>query len=373
MTDKDFEDMVGRAIEKLPEANVQALDNVVIVVEDWPNQDQLAKGRVTHGTLFGLYEGIPRTARGNNYNMVVPDKITIFKGPLTRVAVNDDHLERLVSNTVWHEVAHHFGLGHDRIHQLERKAQVKQQFSDEVEYIQSTQISQSGARHGWFKRHGGVSQVPFYSLNTATGVGDRPEFVEENIRRAVTALNMDRDRLVHLQRLAHGNKVLKANAEHAGKIFDDYDAIITDTKDLPLALNTADCLSIFLHDPIKSAIGVVHAGWRGTKLEVAKSAVMAMVDKYGSDPSDIVAGFGPAIQAQNYIVDTEIADQFDQKYIKQVDGLYKLDFVAANLDQLKRLGLSKIEDSKVDTFADKEFFSFRRDRVTGRHLAVISL
>ncbi len=373
MTDREFEKLVNNAIENLPTANVSALDNVAIVVEEWPSKDQLTKGRVTHGTLFGLYEGIPKTARGNNYNMVTPDKITIFKGPLTRVAVNDDHLQRLVNNTVWHEVAHHFGLAHDRIHQLEKKAQTKQQFDGEVEYIQSDLLSDSGAKHAWFTRNGGVSPIPFYSLNVSFGVGDRPEYVEENIRRALTSLNLDRSRMVHIHRLAHGNDVYVAKASDAGKIVDDHDAIITDVVDLPLALNTADCLTILFHDKVNSVIGIAHAGWRGTLANVANATVEAMSKEFGSKPEDIVAGLGPAITKDSYEIGPEVAEQFEEKYSEERDGQIYLDIVAANSDQLKEAGIKVLDSSGINTFTDKRFYSFRRDKVTGRHLGVISL
>ena len=373
MNDKDFEELVNKAVDNLPEDNVKALDNVVIVVEDWPTPDQLHKGRVTHGTLFGLYEGIPKTARGNNYNMVTPDKITIFKGPLTRVAVNDDHLQRLVNNTVWHEVAHHFGLAHDRIHQLEKRAQTKQQFAEEVDFLQSNSLLDSGARHAWFMRQGGVSDVPYFSLNVSFGVGDRPEFAEENIRRALTSQNMDRNRLVHIHRLEHGNKVYVAKATDAGKILDDYDAIITDVADLPLGLNTADCITIFMHDPVKKAVGIAHAGWKGTLVQVAVKTVEAMIKEFGSKPADIVVGLGPSIAQDSYEFGKEDAALFDAKYSYEQDGKYYLDVPAVNLDQLKSLGVGKIDVLGIDTFTDKRFYSFRRDRVTGRHLGVISL
>jgi predicted Zn-dependent protease with MMP-like domain len=74
-----------------------------------------------HALLFGLYEGIPKTRRGNNYSLVLPDKITIFKRPLEAVARDEAHLVELVKNTVWHEVAHHFGLSDEEIHRRERK------------------------------------------------------------------------------------------------------------------------------------------------------------------------------------------------------------------------------------------------------------
>ncbi len=122
VSEQKFEKLVGKAIDALPEEHLKKLDNVAIVVEDTPNQYQRIKARLPwYGTLFGLYEGIPQYKRGNGYSFVLPDKITIFRLPLCAAASDEEDLEARVKNTVWHEVAHHYGLGHQRIHELENK------------------------------------------------------------------------------------------------------------------------------------------------------------------------------------------------------------------------------------------------------------
>ena len=123
ITDDQFEELVNQGIDAIPEEFMKQLKNVAIVTSEFPTPHQLQKGGVRHGwLLFGLYEGIPRTKRGNNYSGVLPDKITIFKQPLLAVARDEEHLTEMVKNTVWHEIAHHFGLGHGRIRELERRA-----------------------------------------------------------------------------------------------------------------------------------------------------------------------------------------------------------------------------------------------------------
>jgi len=92
------------------------------VIEDAPTDEQHQKLRLAPGhTLFGLYEGIPMTKRGGNYSLVLPDKITIFKQPIEAASASRRELEDIVGRTVWHEVAHYYGLGHDAIDALERK------------------------------------------------------------------------------------------------------------------------------------------------------------------------------------------------------------------------------------------------------------
>ena len=119
-TDEEFEKIVGRALDSLPEKYTSKLDNVAIVIADEPTPEQRTKLELRcNQTLFGLYEGIPKTQRGNNYSMVLPDKITIFKLPIARATDSEDGVYDQVRHTVWHEIAHHFGLKHDQIHKLD--------------------------------------------------------------------------------------------------------------------------------------------------------------------------------------------------------------------------------------------------------------
>lgn len=120
VSDSEFEELVSKSLDELPKKYISRLDNVAIVVEDEPTHDQLQKLHLHHGqTLFGLYEGIPLTKRGSNYSLVLPDKITIFKLPI-EASVHDHHqLKEQIKHTLWHEIAHFFGLDHDRIHKLD--------------------------------------------------------------------------------------------------------------------------------------------------------------------------------------------------------------------------------------------------------------
>lgn len=110
--------MVGDALDEIPEALAAQLENLAVVVEDWPSHEQLA--RLAPGsTLLGLYEGTPLTARGPvSYHGVAPDRITIFQGPLSRRARERDELAAQVRVTVLHEVGHHFGMDDVRLREL---------------------------------------------------------------------------------------------------------------------------------------------------------------------------------------------------------------------------------------------------------------
>lgn len=111
-----FEQLVTDALDRIPERLAKVMDNVAVVVEDWPTPQQLA-GRT--GTLLGLYEGISLTRRSPlSYAGVLPDRITIFRGPLCQVATDEVDLVKLVTTTVIHEVAHHFGISDERLGEL---------------------------------------------------------------------------------------------------------------------------------------------------------------------------------------------------------------------------------------------------------------
>lgn len=122
LSDDDFEEIVGKAIDKIPPKYGENLKNVVFTVADMPSPAQRKKLKLRcDQTLFGLYEGIPQTARMTNYSGVLPDKITIFKLPILSVSMTLEDVRWQTDRTVWHEVAHHYGLNHDKIHALERK------------------------------------------------------------------------------------------------------------------------------------------------------------------------------------------------------------------------------------------------------------
>jgi len=119
MEQERFEELVRRAVDNLPEEFLERMDNVDIMVEDYPTATQMRKARVSRGSiLLGLYEGVPRTRRSSAYGMVLPDKITIFRKSIEAKCRNDDEIIAEIKRVVLHEVAHHFGIGDDRLREL---------------------------------------------------------------------------------------------------------------------------------------------------------------------------------------------------------------------------------------------------------------
>ena len=122
VTNEEFNQMVEAAVSAIPERFASHLNNVAFLVADQPSQQQLHAGGILHGnmTLLGLYEGIPLPTRNSGYSGVLPDVITVFKAPHEMTSKDVDGLRRAVHQTVWHEVAHYFGLDHGQIDSLEK-------------------------------------------------------------------------------------------------------------------------------------------------------------------------------------------------------------------------------------------------------------
>ena len=121
LSDEEFDRLISRAMDELPQEYIKGLHNVAILYADDPDQYQIQKSGLREGNiLLGLYEGIPLTKRGGNYTFVLPDKITLFKNSILMIVRNPAELFEQIKRTLWHEIAHYYGLDHERIHALER-------------------------------------------------------------------------------------------------------------------------------------------------------------------------------------------------------------------------------------------------------------
>jgi len=131
MKREEFEQLVNEGVKAIPQKFLEKLSNVDVVIEDEPTPEQLKKNHVSPGwTLFGLYEGVPLSERGSSYGWVLPDKISIFKRPIEEAARlratrgqarSPEEIKELVKDTVWHEIAHHFGMNEGEVRARERK------------------------------------------------------------------------------------------------------------------------------------------------------------------------------------------------------------------------------------------------------------
>lgn len=252
-----------------------------------------------------------------------------------------------------------------------------------VKYYQAWHLHASGiVSHGFSTRVGGVSASPYDSFNLSLNVDDDPENVLANRRAFATALGVDAKRIV-VPNQVHSNIVRRVTEFDAGvgalnhsSAIPDTDALITNIPNLPLALSFADCVCIFFVDPVNHAIGVAHAGWRGTVEGIVIETVEAMVKEFGTDPKQLLAAVSPSIGRHCYNVGEDVAKQFyklfpeEERVLSQAStDKWHLDLKIANLILLNRAGLDdrNIAVSEECTSCNKdEFFSYRRDGLTGR-------
>jgi polyphenol oxidase len=254
-------------------------------------------------------------------------------------------------------------------------------------------LDASGVTAAVTARDGGVSGGPYATLNLSLSVGDDPASVRENRRRLAAALGTSLDDFV-FARQVHGAGVRVVTGADRGSgafslddAIESVDALVTATPGVTLAILTADCLPIVLHDPVAGVLACVHAGWRGTVAGVTAAAVKAMQD-LGCRPSDLVAGLGPAIAGDRYQVGPDVHEAVTAAFgaaaatflqpdrrsgtVPEGQDRWLLDLSAANRHALREAGVpgDRIHASTIPT-GTGAFFSDRAARPCGR-LALVA-
>ena len=239
--------------------------------------------------------------------------------------------------------------------------------------------------HAMLTRLGGASQAPFATLNLGHTVGDNLAVVEENHRRAFAALGLSRQQVVSPYQV-HGVHVRLVGQAHTSTVQPATDGLLTTTPGVALLLRFADCVPLLLFDPIHRAVGLIHAGWKGSAAGIVPAAVEAFVRHVGGRPGDLWAGIGPAIGPCCYRVGPDMAEAIVRacpegaKVIQQRDdarqnvGLY-LDLPGAVRAQLTAAGVGRVEMSNICTACHtEEWFSHRAEHGrTGRFGALVML
>jgi YfiH family protein len=239
-----------------------------------------------------------------------------------------------------------------------------------------------GAVVGVTTRHGGVSSPPYDFLNLALHVGDRPEHVAVNRKRAAKAFGVALGTMVFAQQV-HGAGTTHVDSDDAGRGVADLtdgvpatDVLVTTCSDVTLVILVADCVPLALVDPEAHVLAAVHAGWRGTAAGAVPSAVRAMAE-HGARPERIRAYLGPAVAPERYQVDRGVVDALTRAVAPTAlntgiarpdgDGHARVDLVAANRQQLQHAGLrpEHVFESGTTT-ADPSYFSDRALRPCGR-------
>lgn len=216
--------------------------------------------------------------------------------------------------------------------------------------------------------------MSFIYGNSQDSIDNRKNFLERlsiNYQDLVCAKQVHKTKVSYVKEEDKGKGALSYDTALA-----DTDALITDRKQVPLAIFTADCLSIFLYAPKREIIGLIHAGWRGTQKNITTQTIDFLTKQFKVEPQQLYIGFGPAIRKCCYEVDAHFQNLFDKGLI-QKDGRYFLDLVGLNKEELLDLGVKKenIFDCEICTFCqNKDFFSYRREgKACGRIISVIML
>ncbi|MBQ3215427.1 MAG: peptidoglycan editing factor PgeF [Oscillospiraceae bacterium] len=241
----------------------------------------------------------------------------------------------------------------------------------ELEYLISNRI---GVPHCFTTRFGGVSQGHLSSLNLGIRRGDEWENVLKNYDIIGNELGFDRRKIV-ISHQTHSDTVRVVGQADAGAglyapELPECDALVTDVAGLALAIFTADCTPILLHDPVTGAVGAVHAGWRGTAASIAGKTVATMVANYGSRPEDIRAVIGPNIGQCCFETHEDVPQAMWESFgteagahIRQSGEKFHIDLKALNLLVLQRAGVRRIDVSNHCTACQNH--RFWSHRVTG--------
>ena len=233
--------------------------------------------------------------------------------------------------------------------------------------------------HAFLTRLGGVSLPPFDSLNLSQVVGDDPAAVATNYERVCGALGIRRPQMATCYQF-HSADVFVVAASDGGRLVGHGDAMITDQPGVYLSMRFADCTPLLLHDPVRRAVGIAHAGWRGTLKNVAGAVVRAMVERLGCLPGDITAVVGPAIGPCCYQVGSEVIQAAEAARGDAADLLHRraggrayFDLWEANRRQFVEAGVSHVAVAGLCTACRTDhFFSHRAEQgQTGRFAALI--
>lgn len=248
---------------------------------------------------------------------------------------------------------------------------------------------QANLLHFVTTREGGVSEGKYGSLNLSLRVNDNPENVHRNRRLVAGSFNIDPYRLVFASQ-THEDKVAIIDSgffdipdEEQKTYLQGVDALISNLRETCLCILTADCVPIVLYDPVAKAIGIAHAGWKGTVKEIVSKTVKAMSLNYGTKPEELITSIGPCISAESFEVGEEVAVAFDKVFEEREGIILKsnkwakphVDLVKANMESLIKCGVKpeNIEVSGICTYQNPNIFFSARQSGEGRFASGIMI
>jgi YfiH family protein len=244
-------------------------------------------------------------------------------------------------------------------------------------------------KHCFTTRQGGVSEGIYNNLNTSLTKNDLRENVIENLDRVCSAIEVDHNKLVFSQQV-HGDTIWVVTEADIGKgitaksDIKGVDALITNVVGVPMITFYADCVPVFILDPVNKAVGLAHSGWKGTTLKIAAKTIQKMSEVYGTNPKDCLIGIGPSIEMRCFEIKEDAAALFKQSFDnweafmkKSDEEHYTADLWLAIKLMLISIGVQEenITISGLCTCCNTDlFFSHRRDKgSTGSLSSIIEI
>lgn len=268
-----------------------------------------------------------------------------------------------------------------------KKGNLQMRRKGDVAYLIYPILEETGmVCHGFSTRLGGVSRGIYASMNLSFSKGDEKEAVLENYKRIAEAIGFPWESVVTSDQ-THTANVRAVTGEDKGcgltkpRPYRNVDGMITNVPGVTLATFYADCVPLYLADPVKKAIGLSHSGWKGTVGKIGKATVQAMEREYGTDPKDLIVAIGPSICPDCYEVSEDVIEEFrnafsenlwDSLFYRKENGKYQLDLWEANRQIFLEVGVenAKIALPGLCTCCNPEFlFSHRASKGKRGNLA----
>jgi hypothetical protein len=239
-------------------------------------------------------------------------------------------------------------------------------------------------KHGFFNKEGGKSEGIYKSLNCGIGSSDTKKNVRNNLKIVCKKINCSSKKLILLNQI-HSNKFyfIDKNFKFNKKKLKG-DALITNVKNIAVAVLTADCVPILIYDKNLKIISVIHAGWKGAYIGIIRKVIKFLI-KNGSNAKDLIAVIGPSISQKNYEIQKDFKDKFLKKdkrnkiFFKLIKNKTYFSLNKCIYSELKKLGVNNLEIINKDTFDPKNnFFSARRsihnkENDYGRNISIIMI
>ncbi len=229
---------------------------------------------------------------------------------------------------------------------------------------------------------GGSSNSYYKGLNLAYHVGDRKINVDKNRKLVLGKLGLGSAKNIYSARQVHGDSIIVVDEKIPDNSSDmiEADCLVTSMTDTPVMVMGADCNLVLVVDTQKRVVAAVHAGWKGTLAGIIEKTITFLENKYITRPCDLSIYFGPCIRKCCYRIETGMLDKFIVKYGNwdfyhlQKEEIF-LDLVKLNKAQLKDSGVSeeKIFDCNECTFCNSDFFSYRKNKITGRQAGIAAI